>query len=90
MKRVYQYDFDEQDAREYAEVMKGWRNYSTLSFGIFQWIPTKDEKGLKKSKAIRRIAFKALQIDAAIEMAKSITNKLNAGDFSSHKTTTIR
>jgi hypothetical protein len=88
MKRAYQYDFDEQDAREYAEACI--HSCSMLSFGIFQWIPTADGKRLKKSKAVRRVKFRPDQIDAAIKAAKSIVNELHLDNFSSPKTTTIK
>jgi hypothetical protein len=51
----YRWDFDGACAPEDESTSFARRLNMTFSVGVFQWIPTKDGKGLKRGKVVKRI-----------------------------------
>jgi hypothetical protein len=49
----------------------------TFSVGIFQWVPTKSGKGLKKGKVVKRLKGLSSDPNELFERAKAQVEKMN-------------
>jgi hypothetical protein len=66
-KRAFMWDFD--GACKPIGVSFG--HYQTFSVGIFQWIPTVDNKGLKRGKVAKRIRGWTSEAEQVYERARA-------------------
>jgi hypothetical protein len=73
MMEAYKYDWD-------GSCMPGNKEYydwqKTFSIGVFQWVPTKDGKGMKRSKVIKRFRGLVKDQDKVIEKAKAFIREM--------------
>jgi hypothetical protein len=52
--------------------------WESFSLGIFQWVPKKGGRGVKRGKVIRRVKGRTANPDEAFEKARQIVAGLNA------------
>lgn len=74
---VGKHDFD-------RDIIEGWN--ITFSVGIFQWILSADGKHMKKGKAKVRVSGLVIDKQRVFEVAESIVNDLDSGNWDGRKT----
>lgn len=67
-----------------------YHNWETFSVGIFEWIPTKDKKGLKRGKVKVRVRGNCIDKDEVIDKAREIATLLDHGKYTGAKNVTVR
>ena len=74
--KAYVWDFDGSCAPSRAGA--SWMHWESFSLGIFQWVPKKGGRGVKRGKVIRRVKVRTANPDEAFEKARQIVAGLNA------------
>lgn len=72
--RPYEWDYDGSCAPGRPE-SSGWME--TFSLGIFQWVPTKDGKRLKRGKVVKRIKGRSFNPEECYKRAQVAVDELN-------------
>lgn len=62
---------------------------ATFSVGVFEWLPTKDGKHLKKSKARVRVSGPTSDPEAVYSVARVVAAQLDAGKYAGPKTVSV-
>jgi hypothetical protein len=87
MKEAYKHDYSGNCAPGSTENHIG---QICFSVGIFQWIPTSDEKKLKKSAVKVRVYGYVHQPEAVYSKAKEIIKQLDDGTYTGKKNVTVK
>lgn len=82
--KPYEWDWDG-EALDWARmddgqpsIVRSYANFETFSVGIFQWVPRKNGKGLKRAKAVSRLTGFINAPDDCFRAAREAVEKLNA------------
>lgn len=67
---------------------KAWGGvgYRTFSVGIFQWLPTKDGRGLKRGRVVCRVSGRVSDSDAVLAQVHTLILGLERGLRPTQKT----
>jgi len=86
------YDFEGSESlkevEETASYLSSRYKQTFFSVGIFQWIPTKDGKGLKRSPVRVRVRGQCLYPEKVYALARQIVNELDMGAYTGKKNVT--
>lgn len=82
---VGKHDYDEQQSIRYAQT----DHFKTFSIGIFKWELKNNGKSMKRGKCVVRVKANAKDQKKAFDIAESIVQELDKGEYCGGKTISI-